>query len=153
MTDELMSCATTGNYLSNLRWSRNHSQSFNSGPFLGHIIDLCIACRCCALNCCHLSIAIHQFIKRLHSQFNDRPPARTDPGLAPKSNPNPTQSSPAQLGLSQQTLSSECSQRFLQIIIIILLYRHEVVCIYQKRRVQVATGKFVGGGGRSIGCV
>lgn len=117
-----------------LSWSRNHSWSSSSSPFLGHIIDLCFVCRCCALNCCHLSIAIHQFIKRLHSQFNDRPPGQTP-------NPSPAQPSPAQpnSGLSQQTLSSECSQRFLQIIIIILLYRHEVVCIYQKRRVQVAS--------------
>lgn len=57
------------------------------------------------LNCCHLSIAIHQFIKRLHSQFNDRPGLRTDapqaaqtmlrarsepsPRPTPSSRPNP----------------------------------------------------------------
>lgn len=103
------------------------------------------------LNCCHLSIAIHQFIKRLHSQFNDRPGLRTDAPQAaqtmlrarlepstrptPSSRPNPC-SIPGTES-TETTLSSECSQRFLQIIIIILLYRHEVVCIYQKRRVQV----------------
>lgn len=92
VTDELMSCATTGNYLSNLWVGVATTVGAPApAPFLGHIIDLCFVCRCCALNCCHLSIAIHQFIKRLHSQFNDRPPGQTP-------SPTRTQPSSAQLG-------------------------------------------------------
>lgn len=152
-----MSCATTGKLLgqSQLKSQPQAAPSTSPSPFpspsppWSHYRSLRL------LNCCHLSIAIHQFIKRLHSQFNDRPDSgqtQAERDTAPEAaqttlrtqpqththNPalDPTHA-PSQAQSQQTALSSECSQRFLQIIIIILLYRHEVVCIYQKRRVQV----------------
>lgn len=148
-----MSCATTGKLLGQSQLKSQPQAAPSPSPFpappWSHYRSLRL------LNCCHLSIAIHQFIKRLHSQFNDRPDSgqtqaeretqpqrqhrpRSEPAQTHTHNPalDPTHA-PSQAQSQQTALSSECSQRFLQIIIIILLYRHEVVCIYQKRRVQV----------------